>query len=172
MPDMNDLAERLLERGIVMVNGKLDQPAIDRATASLLALDARNPERGYAEVHLGSVVGPVAAGLALHDVIAQVAIEVHVIGGGLLDTSGALVLHAGTPGHRLLLPNASIHLRRPDEPSIADLSIESAAQEVTYLRERAESVLGTPLHPPRVLNAEEAVAAGLADGMATSPNRK
>jgi ATP-dependent Clp protease protease subunit len=172
MTETNDLAERLLDQGIVMLGGKLDQAAADRVTVSLLALDARKPDRGFAEMHLASAAGAVGPALALHDVIAQLATEVHVIASGVLDTAGALILLAGTHGHRLMLPNARIHLRQPEEPTIGDLSLESAANEVTYLRDRAESLLGTPLRPPRLLDAQEAIALGIADAIAKPKERK
>ena len=103
------------------------------------------------------------AALALHDLIRQLAVPVHTVGTGLLDTAGAIVMKAGTEGHRRLLPSGRIHLRQPDAPSAPDLELEAAAKEVAFLRERAEALLGTPLHPPRMLGAGDAVALGIAD---------
>lgn len=151
--------------GVVMVGGALDDAKADETVARLLAeaTEAADHRRDHVTVHLTNVTGSVAAALALHDVIRQLAVPVHTVGAGLLDTAGAIVLTAGTPGHRRLLPSARIHLRQPDEPSTPDLALEAAAKEVAFLRERAEEVLATRLHPPRMLDAATAAEAGIVD---------
>jgi ATP-dependent Clp protease protease subunit len=148
-----------------MVGGVLDDAKADEAVARLLAeaSDAAAAGRDHVTVHLTNVTGSVAAALALHDVVRQLAVAVHTVGAGLLDTAGAIVLTAGTPGRRRLLPIGRIHLRQPGEPSTPDLALEAAAAEVAFLRERAEDVLGTPLHPPRMLDATAAAEAGIVD---------
>ena len=147
--------------GVVMVSGALDDTKADDAIARLLAEAGEG--RDHLTVHLTNVTGSVGAALALHDVIHQLAVPVHTVGAGMLDTAGAIVLKAGAEGHRRLLPSGRLHLRQPDEPSAPGLELEAAAKEVAFLRERAEEVLGTPLHPPRMVGGDEAVALGIAD---------
>jgi len=144
-----------------MVSGALDDTKADDAIARLVA--EAGGGRDHLTVHLTNVAGSVGAALALHDVIRQLAVPVHVVGTGMLGTAGAIVMKAGAEGHRRLLPSGRIHLRQPDEPSTPDLELEQAAKEVAFLRDRAEEVLGTPLHPPRMLGAHDAVALGIAD---------
>lgn len=148
-----------------MVSGPLDDQRADDTVARLLAeaTEARDKGQDHVTVHLTNVTGSVAAAMALHDVIRQLAVPVHTVGAGMLDTAGAIVLAAGTVGHRRLLPSARVHLRQPDGPSTPGLDIETAAKEVMFLRERAEELLGTPLHPPRMLDRAAAVDLGIAD---------
>jgi ATP-dependent Clp protease protease subunit len=147
--------------GVVMVSGPLDEATADEAVAALVA-DV-GERRDTVTLHVTNVTGSVAAALALHDVIRQLGVPVHTIGAGMLDTAGAIVLTAGTAGHRRLLPSARIHLRQPVEPSVADLPLEVAAKDVAYLRERAEELLATPLHPPRMVGGDEAARLGIVD---------
>ena len=148
-----------------MVSGALDDAAADDAVARLLAEagEARDKGRDHVTVHLTNVGGSVGAAMALHDVIRQLAVPVHTVGTGMLDTAGAIVLSSGAEGHRRLLPSARVHLRQPEAPSTPDLELEAAAKEVLFLRERAEELLGTPLHPPRMLDVGGAIALGIAD---------
>jgi ATP-dependent Clp protease protease subunit len=165
VPAEDELMRRLQEQGVVVLNGALDQAGADRAIVQLLAMDLDrdgDADRPIA-MRANGITGSVGAALAMYDVMRSLTTPVHVVAGGLLDTAGALVVAAGTNGHRRLLPTARVHLRRPTEPTIPGLPLESAAQEVEHLRERATEVLGVAVHPPRLLSAEEAVEAGIAD---------
>ncbi|HEX7167354.1 MAG TPA: ATP-dependent Clp protease proteolytic subunit [Acidimicrobiales bacterium] len=161
----DEAAARLLGHGVVLVTGPLDDERVATTMARVLTLTAAG-DRDTITVHLSNVGGSVSAGLALHDVIAGAPATVAVTAAGMLETAGALVLRAGTAGHRTLLPSARVHLRRPDEPETAGVDLESGAREVAHLREAAVAALGTPLHPSRLLTAKEAVEAGLADQVA------
>lgn len=160
----DEVARKLHERGVVVLAGRLDPVLAERTIVQLLAMDLdRGADGDTVTLQVNGVTGDVGAALAIHDVLRTMATPTAVIAGGLLDAAGAVIVAGGSVGKRRLLPSARVHLRRPEEPSTQGLSLESAAQEVTMLRDRVEDVLGVALHPSRMLSGAEAVALGMAD---------
>jgi ATP-dependent protease ClpP protease subunit len=158
-----DIAARALaERGVLLLSGPLSDDKATEIAAQVLAID---PDSGPVPVtlHVMNVTGSIAAALMLHDLLRTASASIRTVGGGMLDTSGALVVCAGTAGQRELLASARIQIMRIDGPATPGLDLESAAREVAQLRAAVAAALGVDVERRRVLTAQEAVAAGVAD---------
>ena len=168
MPDAGDLAaEQLAARGVLLVSGPLDDEVASTAAARILAMATPG---ATLSIRLTNVTGSVSAALMLVDVITGSGALVTATASGMLDTAGAIVLQAArSTGERGLSPRARIHLGQVREPATAGLDLERAAAEVELLRDQAEAALGCRLDRPRMLSAEDAVAAGLADRVESRP---
>ncbi|WP_377267261.1 ClpP family protease [Peterkaempfera sp. SMS 1(5)a] len=171
--------ERLLrEQRIVFLRGPLDDAAAADATAQLLELDHTAPDRPVS-LYINSPGGPFEALMAVHDAMRHLSPDVETVCTGRAEGTAALLLAAGTPGQRLVLPGATVLLREPPAPELrgraADLEIH--ARQVERTRERMVELLAgycgrTPervaadLERGRPLEAAEAVGYGVADRVA------
>ena len=160
LPPNELAAQALAARGILLLSGALDD---DKATDVVARVLAAEPGGDPMTLHVTNVTGSVAAALMLHDLLRSAPASVRTIGGGMLDTAGALVVAAGVAGERELLATTRIQITRIDEPATPGLDLESAAEEVAQLRAAAAAALGIDIERRRVLTAPEAVSAGIAD---------
>ena len=127
------------------------------------------------QIYLNSEGGDAQSVLAIHDALAYVRGPIAVTCVGQVVAAPALLLGAGTPGMRAVLPHARVVLR-PLEASgrgaIPDLIL--ATEEVERVRGQIEQLLAEvtgrdreqvrhDLERERVLDAAAAVDYGLAD---------
>ncbi|CAL9605410.1 ATP-dependent Clp protease proteolytic subunit 2 [Streptomyces sp. enrichment culture] len=167
---------RLLEERIVVLGTRIDETAVNDVTAQLMYLEHHAPDRDIS-LYLNSPGGPFHAMSALHDALTYVTCDVETVCLGRAEGTAALLLAAGTPGKRYVLPGSRLVLRQPALPgpvegSAGDLAIQ--AGELARIRARTEEMLarhtGRPVDRVRadlerdlVLDARAAVEYGLAD---------
>ncbi|MFC8403740.1 ATP-dependent Clp protease proteolytic subunit [Streptomyces griseoincarnatus] len=172
----SDPYAQLLEERIVVLGTRIDETAVNHVTAQLLYLEHRAPDRDIS-VYVNSPGGPFHAMSALHDALTYVTCDVETVCLGRAEGTAALLLAAGTPGKRYVLPGSRLVLRQPALPepvegSASDLAIR--ARELARIRARTEELLarytGRPADRVRadlerdlVLDAQAAVDYGLAD---------
>lgn len=169
-----DIFSRLLSDRIVYLGTGIDDGAANNVIAQVLHLENEAPDRPI-QLYLNSEGGDAQAVLAIHDALAYVRCEVAVTCIGQVVAAPVVLLAAGTPGQRSVLPHARVVLH-PLEASgrgaVPDLIL--ATQEVQRVRRELETVLAehsgrdlatvrADLERERVLDAEQAVAYGLAD---------
>ncbi len=165
----------LFERRIVTLTGRLDDEAANRLGAGLMTLDATGDEPVNLQIDSGE--GTVSAALTLMDVIDLLGVPVHV--GCTGQAVGPAVGVLAVCHHRVVSPHAVIRLVEPRvelEGSAGQLE-QMAALHLRQWRAfctRLAEATGQPteqlLHDAaagRFLDAGEAVAYGLADGVAT-----
>jgi len=172
-----ELADRLLQRRILMLAGPLDQDAATRATAQLMLLDADS--RQPVELHLSCPDGDLDAALMLADTLDLMRAPVTVTARGTVGGPALAVLAAAD--RRLAHPHAMLVLREPrgtasgraDELAIA---AEQHARRVRDLCRRLATATGrdveavaADLRQGRVLTAAEAVEYGLLHDVAALP---
>ncbi|MFD8169672.1 ATP-dependent Clp protease proteolytic subunit [Streptomyces cellulosae] len=167
---------RLLEERIVVLGTRIDETAVNDVTAQLIYLEHHSPDRDIS-LYVNSPGGPFHAMSALHDALTYLTCDVETVCLGRAEGTAALLLAAGTPGKRYVLPGSRLVLRQPALPetaegSASDLAIR--ADELARIRARTEELLarhtGRPVDRVRAdlerdlfLDAEAAVEYGLAD---------
>jgi len=169
-----DVFSRLLSDRIVYLGTGVDDGVANTIIAQVLHLENDAPGQPI-QLYLNSEGGDAQAVLAIHDALAYVRCPVAVTCIGQVVAAPVVLLAAGTPGLRSVLPHARVVLH-PLEASgrgaIPDLIL--ATQEVERVRRDLETVLaehsGRPiaqvredLERERVLDAQSAVDYGLAD---------
>lgn len=171
---VTDVYSRLLEERIVYLGTELDDGVANALIAQVLHLDAENPELPV-NLYVNSTGGSPAAVLAVYDTLRFVRAPVATTCVGQAFSSTALLLAAGDPGQRAVLPHARVLLHQPagqGRGTIPDLIL--AADEILAVRAELEEALS--LHTgqdvatlrrdtdrDRILRADEVVAYGLAD---------
>ncbi|MCX4475651.1 ATP-dependent Clp protease proteolytic subunit [Streptomyces cellulosae] len=171
-----DPYDRLLGERIVVLGTRIDETAVNDVTAQLIYLEHHSPDRDIS-LYVNSPGGPFHAMSALHDALTYLTCDVETVCLGRAEGTAALLLAAGTPGKRYVLPGSRLVLRQPALPetaegSASDLAIR--AGELARIRARTEELLarhtGRPVDRVRAdlerdlfLDAEAAVEYGLAD---------
>ncbi|MFF4648470.1 ATP-dependent Clp protease proteolytic subunit [Streptomyces sp. NPDC001380] len=171
--------DRLLrEQRTVFLRGPLDDAAAGELVAQLVELDEAAPDAPVS-LCVHSPGGPFEAFAAVHDTMRHLSPEVGTVCAGRAEGTAALLLAAGTPGRRVVLPGSSVVLREPAAEGLrgraADL--EARVRHLERTRRRVVELLAgycgrTPervaadLGRGRYLEAAEAVGYGLADRVA------
>jgi ATP-dependent Clp protease, protease subunit len=165
-----DLADRLLEQRVILVGGRLDDTAANRAAAQLLLLNRRN-SRSPIELHLACAEADLSASLALADAVDLVTAPVNAVVRGTLAGPAVAVLCAAD--ERAAHRHAVIVLSLPPsagEGTAGQLVVlaEQHERQVARMRQliatttgQPESEVGADLNTGRVLSGQEALEYGL-----------
>ncbi|MEZ5245950.1 MAG: ATP-dependent Clp protease proteolytic subunit [Acidimicrobiales bacterium] len=172
---VSDIYSRLLSERIVFVGTPIDDGVANVIVAQLLHLAADNATADI-NLYLNSPGGSFSAMMAIYDTMQFVACDVATLCVGQATSTAAILLAAGAPGKRALLPHARVLLHQPhaegSRGSLSDLALEAA--ELARVRAEAEGLLahhtGRSADDVRadtdralVLAGEAAVAYGIAD---------
>ncbi|GEP32588.1 putative ATP-dependent Clp protease proteolytic subunit-like protein [Nocardioides szechwanensis] len=169
-----DIYSRLLSDRIVYVGTEIDDGVANVVIAQLLHLESDRPDTQI-DLYLNSPGGSVTAMLAIYDTMQFIRSPVGTTCVGQAASSAAVLLAAGAPGRRTVLPRARVVLHQPSgggQGTLPDLALQ--AKEIVRLRSEMEQVLahhtGQSIERLRedterdlILTAAEAVAYGLAD---------
>jgi ATP-dependent Clp protease protease subunit len=107
-----DIYSRLLKDRIVFLDGEINDLTADLVVAQLLFLDGQDNEKDI-NLYINSPGGSVTAGLAVYDTMQYVKCDVQTICLGQAASMAALILTAGAPGKRLVLPSSRVLLHQP-----------------------------------------------------------
>ncbi|KAI8923547.1 ATP-dependent Clp protease proteolytic subunit [Entophlyctis helioformis] len=167
-----DIFSRLLKERIVMLNGEVDDTVSAVIVAQLLFLEAENPEKPIS-FYINSPGGSVTAGMAIYDTYIQSPVSTVCIGQAC--SMGSLLLTAGEPGQRSVLPNARVMIHQPSGGAAGQASdIAIHAKEILDIRERLNrlyvghtgqniDVIERCMERDHFMSATQAVAFGLVD---------
>lgn len=169
-----DVYSHLLTERIVYLGTAIDSGVANALIAQLLHLEADNPEREIG-LYINSEGGDLSAMLAVYDTMRFIKAPVATTCVGQAVATGAVLLAAGEPGRRSVLPHTRVVLHQPaaqGRGTIPDLILQ--ADEVVRMRNQLESILSRhtgrgveqlrhDTDRDRVFDAEGAVAYGLAD---------
>ncbi|TDL37482.1 ClpP family protease [Kocuria rosea] len=173
-----DVFSRLLVERIVYLGTEIDDGVANVLIAQLLYLDSYGSDQPIG-FYINSPGGSTTAMLAVYDAMQHVGAPVGTTCVGQAASAAAVLLAAGAPGRRSVLPHARVVLHQPaaqGQGTIPDLILE--AEEIARTREQLEQVLArhTGRTPEQiredtdrdlVLTAEETVAYGVADRVVT-----
>src|SRR5260370_1983200 len=142
-----DIYSRLLEDGIVLLGGQINDEVSNLIAAQLLFLESEDPEREI-NMYINSPGGSVTAGLAIYDTMQFVKPPVSTLCVGQAASMGALLLAAGSKGKRYALPPARILIHQLSggfEGQAADIDIQ--AREALRLRDVTNQILSPHTRP-------------------------
>ncbi|WP_309059305.1 ATP-dependent Clp protease proteolytic subunit [Streptomyces sp.] len=171
-----DPYSKLLQERIVLLGTRIDETSANDVMAQFMYLEHQAPDRDVS-LYVNSPGGSFHAMSAIYDTLRYVTCDVETICLGRAEGTAALLLAAGTPGKRFVLPGARLVLRQPalTEPAqgrASDLAIR--AEELARIRSRMEEMLvrhtgrtaeqvRSDIERDTVLDARAAVDHGLAD---------
>ncbi|MDA8300197.1 MAG: ATP-dependent Clp protease proteolytic subunit [Actinomycetota bacterium] len=165
------LDAQLLERRVVRVWGALDNRAVNRACAELMALDATGD--AAVSLYISSSGGPLPPALALIDTMDLLGVPVNVTCLGAAEGTAVGVVAVGA--RRVAAPHARFHLREPEVEASGNAAqmaawAEHHGSELARFVARLAEATGRPaehveadLSFGRWLSAGEALAYGLVD---------
>jgi ATP-dependent Clp protease, protease subunit len=169
-----DVYSHLLTERVVYLGTGIDAGVANALIAQLLHLDADNPDRDI-QLYINCEGGDPSAMLAVYDTMQHVRPDIATTCIGQAVGVGAVMLAAGAPGKRAVLPHARVVLHQPAGQSrgaVPDLILH--ADELVRVRGEVEEILArhTGQDPARLradtdrdrfFAAADAVAYGLAD---------
>jgi ATP-dependent Clp protease, protease subunit len=172
-----DPYSKMLADRIVFLGAPVDDIVVSDVASQLLYLDYDNPEREIS-IYINSPGGSITAMLALYDTIQQMHCDVSTTCLGQAGMAAAVLLAAGTPGKRMMLPHARAVLHEPaievSQGQASDLELQAA--EILRARAATEAILAEhtgrtadqvrrDLARELILTAPEALDYGLVDGV-------
>jgi ATP-dependent Clp protease, protease subunit len=177
-----DPYSKLLSDRVIFLGAPVDDTSANDVMAQLLYLDYDNPERDIS-LYINSPGGSVTAMTAVYDTMRFVSADIQTVCLGQAASAAAILLAAGSPGKRLILPNARVVIHQPamdaGQGQTSDLEIQ--AREMLRTRAAMEEILAqhtgrsresvhADIERDTILGAAEAVAYGLVDELV--PSRK
>ncbi|MFH8658795.1 ATP-dependent Clp protease proteolytic subunit [Streptomyces afghaniensis] len=178
-----DPYSKLLEGRIVFLGAPVDETSANDVMAQFMYLEHQAPDRDIS-LYINSPGGTFHAMAAIYDTMQYVACDVETTCLGQAGAAASVLLAAGTPGKRSVLPDARLVIHQPALPEpvrgqASDLAIQ--ADELTRIRTRMEEMLArhtgrtreqvsADIERDKVLTAQEALEYGLVDRIV--PNRK
>jgi len=169
-----DVYSNLLHERIVYLGTEIDDGVANVVIAQIIHLAGVDSDREI-NLYLNSPGGSMTAMFALYDTLQYVSAPIATTCIGQAGSAAAILLAAGAPGRRSVLPHCRVVLHQPagsSQGTIPDLIL--AADEVLRLRSEMEDVLS--LHTgqsvetlradtdrDRIFTAQQAVEYGLAD---------
>jgi ATP-dependent Clp protease, protease subunit len=161
---------------------QIDDATANDVMAQLICLESSNPDRPI-EVYINSPGGSVTAMAASYDTMRYVRPAVHTVCLGQAASGAALLLAAGAPGRRSIVPSARVLIHQPSMDVVRGQAseLEIQAAEISRMRRFLETELAAhtrqtteqvhaDIERERVLTAEQAVDYGLVDTII--PSRK
>ncbi len=173
-----DIFSRLLSDRIVFLGEEVTDTSANLIVAQLLFLESQDPDKDIM-FYINSPGGSVTAGMAIYDTMQYVKCDVSTIGVGLCASMGAFLLGSGTPGKRLLLPNAEVMIHQPSagtQGKVTDMNIQ--VKRFEKLKQRLTSIMAKncnrdfdstleAMERDNWLSADEALAFGIVDKVLT-----
>ena len=136
-----DIYSRLLEDRIVFLSGPINDHTANTVVAQILYLESKDPKKDI-KLYVNSPGGVVNAGFAIYDTMQYVKCDVATICIGMAASMGAVLLTAGSPGKRFILPNAEVLLHQvmgSAEGQAAE--VEISARHILKVKERLNAIL-------------------------------
>ncbi|PPS83137.1 ATP-dependent Clp protease proteolytic subunit [Streptomyces sp. MH60] len=172
----SDPYSKLLQERIVFLGTPVDETSANDVMAQFMYLEHQAPDRDI-ELYVNSPGGSFTAMTAIYDTMRYVACDVATTCLGQAGPSAAVLLAAGTPGKRAVLPGARVVIHQPAltapvEGQASDLAVH--ADELVRIRARLEEILvrhtgrspeqvSADIERETVLDARQAVEYGLVD---------
>jgi ATP-dependent Clp protease, protease subunit len=169
-----DLYSRLLKDRVVFLGTPIDDDVANLVVAQLLHLESEAPEKDV-QLYVNSPGGDMNALFAIYDTIQHIAPDVATTCVGQAASAAAVILAAGAPGKRAVLPHARVLIHQPHGGAQGQsVDIEIWAREVVVQRDQMVAALALHTGQPEeriqrdidrdyILRGADAVEYGLVD---------
>jgi ATP-dependent Clp protease, protease subunit len=170
------IQNKFIEQRKIFLWGPVTDESAKDLTEKLLFLEADAPGKTIT-FYMNTPGGSITAGMAVYDTMQMITSPITVVVTGMAASMGSILLSAVPKGRRLLFPHARVMIHQPLISGrfigpATDINIQ--AQEMEKIRAELNGILARASGQPidRVnkdtdrdfyLNAEEAIAYGLAD---------
>ncbi len=177
------IEDMLLENRIIFLAGPINERSASVVIMRLLYLQSIKKDQAI-NLYINSPGGLVDQTLAIYDTMQFLGCEVATYCIGQASSGAAIVLAAGTKGHRYALPNAKVMLHQPYSGITGQAEdIRIQAEEVLKDKKLLNEILakhtgqdpekiGRDIERDRYMNAQEALAYGLVDEILVEPEDK
>jgi ATP-dependent Clp protease protease subunit len=136
-----DIYSRLLANRIVFLGSAIDDQVANLVVAQLLHLESESAERDVA-MYINSPGGDMTGLFAIYDTMQFIAPDVATICVGQAASAAAVLLAAGAPGKRSVLPNARVLVHQPHGGAQGQsVDMEIAVAEMVEMRRRMVDIL-------------------------------
>jgi ATP-dependent Clp protease, protease subunit len=166
--------DRLLKDRIIFLDNQIDDMNADIVIAQLLYTESQDPDKDVS-LYINTPGGSVTAGLAIYDAMQYIKPDVVTICVGQAASMGAILLAAGAPGKRFILPSARVLIHQPwggVQGQATDIGIQ--AREIVRLKKllisyfskhtgATEEQVETDMERDRFMSANESVDYGVVD---------
>jgi ATP-dependent Clp protease protease subunit len=176
-----DIYSRLLKDRVILLEGEVHDQMANLIVAQLLYLESEDPEKEIF-LYINSPGGVVTAGLGIYDTMQFIKCPITTIVMGQACSMGSLLAQAGSPGKRLILPNARHMIHQPSggaRGQATDMLIQ--VNEILEMKKNLTNIyvkhnskgktfdeLAKDMERDNFMSAQEAVEYGLADEVVTS----
>lgn len=175
-----DIYSRLLKDRIIMLTDGVNEVTASLIVAQLLFLESEDHEKEIL-FYINSPGGLVTAGMAILDTMDFVKCDVRTVVMGQACSMGSLLAQAGTPGKRMMLPNARHMIHQPSggtNGKVTDMEID--LKEIIKMKRVLTQIyvdhnskgktyddLAAAMERDFFMSAQEAVDFGLVDEILT-----
>ena len=175
----SDIYSRLLKERIVFLGTPIDDLVANLVTAQLLHLESEEPDKDIS-IYINSPGGDITGLFAIYDTMQFIKPHISTICIGQAASAAAVILAAGEPGKRFILPHSRVLIHQPHGGAQGQaVDIEIQAKEIKRMRESLDNILAhhTGQTPEKVagdtdrdfiMGALEAKAYGIVDEVITN----
>ena len=143
-----DIFSRLLKDRIIILGSAIDDHVANLIVAQMLHLEGEDPTKDI-ELYINSPGGHIDAGLAIYDTMQYIKSDIRTTCIGMAASMAAVLLAAGAPGKRMILPNARVMIHQPHGGAQGQaVDIEIQAREIVRMRESLNMILATHTGQP------------------------
>jgi len=135
------LLGKLLKERIILLGTPIDEHVANLIMAQLLHLESEDPDKDIA-LYINSPGGEITGLFAIYDTMQFIKPQVSTICIGQAASAAAVILAAGEPGKRYILPHARVLIHQPHggaQGQAVDIQIQ--AKEITRMRETLDEIL-------------------------------
>ena len=136
-----DLISRLLKDRIIFIGEPISDPLANYVIAQMLYLQMQDPAKDI-NIYINSPGGSVTAGLAIYDTMQFLTCDVNTFCIGMAASMGAVLLCAGSPGKRHVLPNAHVMIHQVSGGAQGTASdVERTVEFMYSLKHRLNAII-------------------------------
>jgi ATP-dependent Clp protease, protease subunit len=172
-----DIYSRLLKERIILLGTVVNDDVANSLIAQMFFLEMENPDKDI-HLYINSPGGSVSAGLAIYDIMQFVKCDVSTYCIGMAASMGSLLLAAGAPGKRFILPHSRVMIHQPHigggglSGQVSDIEIHAREMINTknkltdiYVRHTGKDfeTLTKAMDRDNYMSAQDALSFGLVD---------
>jgi ATP-dependent Clp protease, protease subunit len=135
------LLGKLLKERIILLGTPIDEHVANLIMAQLLHLESEDPDKDIS-LYINSPGGEITGLFAIYDTMKFIKPQVQTICIGQAASAAAVILAAGEPGKRFILPHSRVLIHQPHggaQGQAVDIQIQ--AKEITRMRETLDEIL-------------------------------